>query len=127
MESDDAASARAAAGCVSNPRWRTYHDPGRLLGRAMARTLGWKYHVAWDTYFVYRPGKRWSGGPPPAPDQWFHQLQDREIWLRTGELELGDLSWTKQLAEQSEADPTHFRTGDDLRQALVEALIACGG
>ncbi len=124
MNSDDLAAATAAAARVRDPRLVTYHDPDHLLGRAMARRLGWRCHVAWDTYFAYRPGVLWLGVDPPTPEVWFHQLKDRELWARTAELEVGDASWTRHLAETCEADPAQFRTGDDLRISLAEALVA---
>src|SRR5262245_14404922 len=110
MKTDDASSAGHAAERVDDLRLRAFHDPKHLLGRAMARTLGWKGHVAWDTYFVYRPGARWTEGDPPAPDAWFHQLKDREMWEQTAEADTGAADWTASLAEKSEADPARFRT-----------------
>jgi hypothetical protein len=78
--------------------------------------------VAWDTYFVYRPGTLWVGAEMPLPDHWFHQLKDREVWEQTAEAEVGTADWTEALAEKSEADPAQFRTGDDLRSALTAAI-----
>jgi hypothetical protein len=122
MSTDDLKSAAEAAGRVSDPRLAGFHDPKHVLGRAMARCLGWKEHVAWDTYFVYRPGTLWTGVEMPAPDAWFHQLKDREMWEQTAEAEVGTAGWTHALAEKSEADPARFRTGGDLRVALENAL-----
>ena len=122
MGTDDLNSAAESAARVADPRLAAFHDPKHVLGRAMARCLGWKSHVAWDTYFVYRRGTLWRGSEIPAPDRWFHQLKDREMWERTAETEVGSAEWTHALAEKSEADPAHFRTGDDLRVALEAAL-----
>jgi hypothetical protein len=58
----------------------------------------------------------------PYPDAWFHQLKDREVWEQTAETEVGTADWTQALAEKSEADPAHFRTGGELRVALTDAL-----
>ena len=58
----------------------------------------------------------------PVPDAWFHQLKDREVWEQTAEADVGTAQWTSALAEKSEADPAHFRTGDDLQIALENAL-----
>jgi hypothetical protein len=88
----------------------------------MARRLGWRHHIAWDTYFVYRAGVRWAEGGMPVPDLWYHQLRDREVWEQVAEAELGSTEWTQLLAEKSEADPAHFATGADLRTALATAL-----
>jgi hypothetical protein len=122
METDDLKSAAEAAARVSDPRLEAFHDPKHALGRGMARCLAWKGHVAWDTYFVYRPGTLWTGAEMPRPDDWFHQLKDREMWEQTAEAEVGTAQWTHALAEKSEADPARFRTGDDLRVALEDAL-----
>lgn len=124
LKSDTLESAAAAAARVNDPRLTAFHDHSHQLGRAMARRLGWKNHVAWDTYFIYRPGVHWTGQEMPVPDFWRHQLQDREVWERTAEAELGDSQWTKALAEKSEADPAHFATGDELRAALWEGIAA---
>jgi hypothetical protein len=122
MPTDNAESAAASAARVRDRRLAAFHDPAHLQGRAMARRLGWKGHVAWDTYFVYRPGTLWVGAEMPLPDQWFHQLKDREVWEETAEAEVGTADWTEALAEKSEADPAQFRTGDDLYRALAGAI-----
>jgi hypothetical protein len=122
MDTDDASTAAAAVARFADARLTGFHDAGRQLGRAMARRLGWKHHVAWDTYFVYEPGRHWTGTEMPFPDVWFHQLRDREMWEQVAEAEVGSSDWTRALAEKSEADPAHFATGADLRIALAEAL-----
>lgn len=126
MKTDTLATATEAADRVSDPRLTAFHDPLHQLGRAMARRLGWQQHVAWDSYFIYRAGARWTGQEMPVPDFWYHQLQDREVWERTAEAELGSTEWTQALAEKSEADPAHFATGDALRIALADAVAAAG-
>jgi hypothetical protein len=122
MKTDDAGTAAQAADRLADPRLTAFHDARRLLGHAMARRLGWRHHVAWDTYFVYRPGIKWPEGALPMPDFWYHQLRDREVWEQVAQLELGSADWTQALAETSEADPAHFATGADLRHALADAL-----
>jgi hypothetical protein len=122
MATDDLVSAVESAARVDDPRLAAFHDPGHVLGRAMARSLGWKRHVAWDTYFVYRPGTLWTSAEMPLPDSWFHQLKDREMWEQTAEADVGTAEWTHALADKSEADAGQFRTGDDLRVALQNAL-----
>lgn len=124
MPTDNLESAVQEAARVSDSRVTAFHDPDHRLGRAMARRLGWKHHVAWDTYFIYGPGESWTGEEMPPPADWFHQLKDREMWEQTAEDELGTKDWTEALAEKSEADPAQFRTGDDLRRALLDALHA---
>jgi len=122
MPTDNLTSAAESAARIADPRLATFHDPNHVLGRAMARRLGWKGHVAWDTYFVYCPGALWTGAEMPPPDAWFHQLKDREMWEQTAEVEVGTAEWTHALADRSEADPAQFRTGDDLRVSLETAL-----
>jgi hypothetical protein len=122
MPTDNLKSAVQSAARVSDPRLAAFHDPKHVLGRAMARCLGWKGHVAWDTYFIYRPGTLWTDAEMPLPDAWFHQLKDREMWEQTAEAEVGTADWTHALSEKSEADPAQFRTGEDLRVALETAL-----
>jgi hypothetical protein len=122
MPTDDLNSAAQAAARVPDPRLATFHDSAHALGRAMARSLGWKVHVAWDTYFIFRPGILWRGPDMPSPDTWFHQLKNREMWEQTAEAELGTAEWTQALADRSEADPSQFRTGNDLRIALESGL-----
>jgi hypothetical protein len=124
MPTDNLNSASESAARIADPRMTAFHDHDHLLGRAMARRLGWKSHVAWDTYFVYGPGTAWRGSEVPVPDTWFHQLKDREMWEQTAESDVGTANWTQALAEKSEADPAQFRTGDDLRTALEGALRA---
>jgi hypothetical protein len=122
MPNDDLNSAAESAARIADPRLAAFHDADHVLGRAMARRLGWKDHVAWDTYFIYRPGILWTDTEMPSPDAWFHQLKDREMWEQTAEAEVGTAEWTRALADRSEADPAQFRTGGDLRVALENAL-----
>lgn len=122
MKTDTIESATSSASRVDDDRLAAFHDPAHRLGNEMAKTLGWKHHVAWDTYFVYTPGMQWSGEGVPAPAEWFHQLKDREMWAQTAETEVGDASWTVALAEKSEADPACFATGPDLERGIREAL-----
>jgi len=122
LKSDTLEAAIAAAARINDPRLTTFHDPQHQLGRAMARCLGWRQHVAWDTYFIYCSGTRWTCQEMPVPELWHHQLKDREVWERTAKAEFGSTEWTQALAEKSEADPAHFATGDALRIALAEGI-----
>lgn len=122
LKTDTLDSAKQSAARVNDARLTAFHDPSHCLGRAMARCLGWKQHLAWDTYFIYGPAAHWTGEGMPFPDFWRHQLQDREVWERTAEAELGSAEWTKALAEKSEADPAHFATGNALQVALAEGI-----
>ena len=69
-----------------------------------------------------RPASAGRATPHPPPTEWFHQLQDREVWEEQAEDATGSAEWTSKLAERSEADPAHFRTGDDLATALREMM-----
>jgi hypothetical protein len=89
VPADSLTTAEESAARVDDFRLAAFHDPNHLLGRAMARRLGWKAHVAWDTFFIYRPGTLWTDTEMPAPDEWFHQLKDREVWEQTAEAEFG--------------------------------------
>ena len=124
MKSDTPRAAEDSAVRITDSRLTVFRDPHHYLGRAMARRLGWKNHVAWDTYFIYRAGAQWTALDMPVPDFWRHQLQDREVWEQTAGAEVGSTDWTQALPEKSEADPAHFATGSALRVALAEGIAA---
>lgn len=122
LKTDTVEAATEAAARIDDPRLTAFHDPNHQLGRAMARCLGWKQHVAWDTYLIYPAGIHWTGKEMPVPEIWHHQLKDREVWEQIAEAELGSSDWTQALPKKSEADPAHFATGDALRIALAEGV-----
>ncbi len=74
-----------------------FHDPGRIVGSAVAEALGGRGRVAWDIYLFYPPGSLWDGSPPP-PVEWYHQL--------------GEPEW---------ASLSRYRTGRALTRALRQA------
>jgi hypothetical protein len=76
-----------------------FHDPERLVGEAIARSLGGDGQVAWDIYLFYGPGASWDGETPPTPHDWRHQLSTQCPW----------------------ADPSRFSWGEQLPPALLEA------
>ena len=82
MPADNLDSATVGAVRITHPRVAVFHDPTHMLGRAMARRLHWKNHVAWDTYFIYKRGILWPDDGLPAPDAWFHQLKSTGDDLR---------------------------------------------
>ena len=125
LSSDSAQTARAVAASVRAARLTVFHDPARVAGAGVGRTLGWRQGTAWDVYLVYRPGRQWSSGEMPPPDFWYHQLRDRAIWEQTAECEVGDSAWTQCLDDTSEADPVHFATGRALETAIADAVMAC--
>lgn len=83
----------------------------------MARTLGWRHHIAWDCYLFYDAGIRWEGPHMPPAARWLHQLRNREVWEseRPGE---SNTRWTSQIPGRTEAPSYRFRTGGGLVGAL---------
>ena len=127
LPGDDLEAAREEAARVADSRMTAFHDPDRRLGRAMARRLGWKKQTAWDIFLVYGPAESWTATALPAPDAWFHQLNDGEAREQATE-DGRETSESKEApTEQSEADPALFRTGEDLRSSLVEAIRTAAG
>ena len=117
LTEDNLATATAASHHVVDRRARVFHDPGKRAGRSMARTLGWRHHIAWDCYLFYPAGIRWDGPHMPPAARWIHQLRDREVWEaeRPGET---NAEWTNQIQERTEALSYRFRTGGGLVSAL---------
>ena len=120
LPDDDQASALEEAARLHDPRVTAFHDPEQRLGRAMASRLGWERPVAWDIFLVYGATASWPADGTPAPDEWFHQLNDGKP---SEDATDGDEP-TEAAEGASEPDPARFRTGDDLRSALVAALRA---
>jgi hypothetical protein len=120
LDGDNARAAASAGRRIAERRVTAFHDPARRAGRLLARTLGWRHHVAWDCYLFYPAGTRWDGPRMPPAPRWFHQLRNREVWEaeRSGPT---NTRWTHQIPEQSEAPPHRFRTGGGLAVALREA------
>ena len=120
LPGDDRESALEEAARIADQRVTAFHDPEQRLGRAMASRLGWERPVAWDVFLVYGAAASWTAEGAPAPDEWFHQLNDGKP--------SEDATDGDEPAEApegaSEPDPARFRTGDDLRSALVAALHA---
>ena len=81
---------------------RHFYDQDQIVGKEIAKRIGWDGHVAWDIYLFYAPYATWNNGPP-EPKSWMHQLKD---------------SW---------AHKAHFRTGGDLIKALSNAMTALSG
>ena len=122
LPADDLEAAREEAARVADSRMTVFHDPHQRLGRAMARRLGWKKQTAWDIFLVYGSAESWTATALPGPHAWFHQLNDGETPEQAAEDERETNESTEALAEQSEADPARFRTGEDLRSSLIEAI-----
>ena len=127
LPGDNLAAASEEAARVADSRMTAFHDPDQRLGRAMARRLGWKHHIAWDIFLVYGPAESWTATALPAPDAWFHQLNDGEAREQPAADGRETSEPTEAPTEQSEADPARFRTGEDLRSSLVEAIRTAAG
>ncbi len=102
---DGALTAQRSSSLIgpADARVAHFYEPGRLLGKVVAKSLGWDdpdNHdtAAWDIYLFYPAGVRWDD-ELPAPAIVHHQLGMR-------------------------MDDSHFRTGDDLVAALREAAAA---
>ena len=124
LPADDVDAARTEAARVSDARAAAFHDAGKLLGRATARRLEWEREVAWDIFLVYGPSAAWTEADIPAPDEWFHQLDDGESTRPPGEDEGESSTSDSTAAGHSGADPARFRTGEDLLHALADAIRA---
>ena len=102
LESDSKEAAREAARMMDDPRVRQFHDPERLVGRAIAGSLGSEDRIAWDFYLFYEQGLEW-GERPPAPTAWAHQLS---------------ADWT---------DPARFHWAEDLVKELEQLMSELAG
>lgn len=122
LPDDNLDAAQSEAARVSDPRATAFHDADKHLGRSTARRLGWERHVAWDIFLVYGPDASWTDADIPAPDDWFHQLNDGEPPEGADEDERAPAGPDAQRTDQSEADPARYRTGEELLRALAEAI-----
>ncbi len=93
---DEEETARKTAGILADdPRIRHFHDPEKLVGKAVAKSLDWRGY-AYDIYLFYPKGSTWSGGLP-APAQYAHQLGVH-------------------------SDDEHFHMGEDLPRSLRDMM-----
>jgi hypothetical protein len=73
-----------------------FYDMQQVAGDALQSLLAWQDDsLPWDIFLLYPPGIVWSENWP-QPTAWFHQRE--------------------------EANPTHYRTGPDLTEALQASL-----
>ncbi len=134
LASDGAPGARRASFVFDDPRVAQFHDPRRVVGRAMAATIGLPalrdvaralavelsafdgvYHddvlhgppAAFDTVFFFDGDASWPQGEGvPKPTNWVTQL-DPGVYVGV--------------------DPNHFRFGPALRARLEELTrTICG-
>ena len=75
FKSDDLRASRRATILFPDDRVTHYWAPTLDVGKLFQAPLGLKDEVAWDVYLVYRPGREWETGTPPAPDDFMHQLE----------------------------------------------------
>ena len=93
LPEDSETTAQKSAAAFDDPRVQHFYDPAKSAGQAIAGSVGWNGHIAWDIYLFYKAGPKWEAAPP-RPTHWMHQLKD---------------SW---------ADRRYFRTGGDLTAEL---------
>jgi hypothetical protein len=68
-----------ATATLPDLRVRHFWDAAGFTLRAFAPVLALPPgREAWDVYLIYKPGTRWDGEAPPAPDYWMHQLKGVE-------------------------------------------------
>lgn len=102
LDNDTLEAALPSVKYLRDKRFRHFYDQDQIVGKEIAKSIGWDGHVAWDIYLFYAPEAGWNN-LPPAPKNWMHQLKD---------------SW---------AGREHFRTGGDLKDALSTAMKALTG
>ena len=99
MPTDDAFAAALQAKLMPDRRVTHFADPQGNVRTNLVQELI-SSGPAWDTYIFYGGTLSWTDGPP-TPLVWYHQL-----------------------AGDQNADPSRFRTGDELKAALTATLRA---
>ena len=83
---------------ADEPRMRHFYDMQQVAGGALLDRIDWRDDsVPWDVFMLYPPGVVWDGDLP-EPTAWFHQ--------------------------RGEANADRYRTGNDLAEALQDAVGA---
>jgi len=77
LAADNAITANEAAKIFQDDNVIQFYDPNRLVGKAIADSLGANNAVGWDIYLFYKAESIW-GEKPPLPLTWAHQLDD--LW-----------------------------------------------
>lgn len=98
METDNPESASQVVQNIPDARAKHFFDSEKLVGKAVATSLGSDGHVAWDTYLFYAPGGEWLA-TPPQPVMWAYQ-QGNDDW----------------------ADPSHLREDEALPNELTRVM-----
>ena len=102
LDNDSIEAALPSVKYLSDKRFQHFYDQDQIVGKEIAKSIGWDGHVAWDIYLFYTPYAGWNN-VPPAPKSWMHQLKD---------------SW---------AHKAHFRMGDGLVNALLNTMTTFFG
>lgn len=97
LPNDSLEAATNAAGPLTDSRVRHFFDPDKQVGMAIADSLQWEGHIAWDIYLFYMPGQKWADRAP-SPVFYAHQLTN---------------AW---------ADRDHYRVAADLTEELRGAM-----
>jgi hypothetical protein len=58
---------------LSDERFHHFYDKEKIVGEAIADSVGWVGNIAWDIYLFYVPIVKWAE-TPPKPKYWMHQL-----------------------------------------------------
>ena len=87
LASDNATTANEAAKIFQHDNVIQFHDPNRLVGKAIAESLDVNDTIGWDIYLFYETGIKWRE-KPPVPFDWTHQLDDP--WADPGRFAWGD-------------------------------------
>lgn len=74
-EDDWLAAQQAAEIFYEYPFVSQFHDPRRLIGKAVADVLGSPGKIAWDIYLLYPAGSLWEANAP-YPNDWVHQMSE---------------------------------------------------
>lgn len=77
LAGDNENTATKSSEIFQNTSVRQFHDPNRLIGKAIAESLGSNKGIAWDIYLFYKKENLWKE-TPPQPLYWLHQLDD--LW-----------------------------------------------
>ena len=102
LDEDSMEAALPSVKNLGDSRFRHFYDQNQIVGKEIAKSIGWDGHVAWDIYLFYAPNTEWNN-VPPAPEHWMHQLKD---------------SW---------ADKEHCFRGSDLVKALTHVMTTLFG
>lgn len=92
VNGDNFEKAEKGAKTLDDPRFKHFHDPKRLVGKALANIFGGKGKIAWDIYMFFEKNSQWLK-QPPMPLFYMHQLTPEYI------------KWV---------DPDHYHHGKDL-------------